>query len=147
MRHFEYTGDIKFLKECYPYFKGLAEFYEDYLVKDDRGIYQIIPSQSPENRYEGTGCFPVSIGVSSSMDIQIAHDSFEMAIRASEILRRDAASRQKWIQMKNSLPKLKIGKDGRLCEWSEEKKDDIIGMIVNGRKISCKLEKGRQTIV
>ena len=120
MRHFEYTGDIKFLKECYPYFKGLAEFYEDYLVKDDRGIYQIIPSQSPENRYEGTGCFPVSIGVSSAMDIQIAHDSFEMAIRASEILRRDAASRQKWIQMKNSLPKLKIGKDGRLCEWAEE---------------------------
>ena len=51
-KHYEYTGDTKFLKErAYPYFDAVVEFYEDYLVCDKDGVYQITPSISPENSF------------------------------------------------------------------------------------------------
>ena len=75
--HYLYTGDRQFLKErAYPLFVKVAEFYEDYLQEDEQEILQILPSMSPENSFEGTGNF-VSIGISSSMDIQLTMDALE----------------------------------------------------------------------
>jgi alpha-L-fucosidase 2 len=49
--HYEYSGDIDFLKNrAYPFFREVAQFFEDYLIKDETGTYQIMPSQSPENQ-------------------------------------------------------------------------------------------------
>lgn len=117
-----YSGDKEYLKKtAYPFFKQVALFYEDYLVEDEDGILQIMPSQSPENRFEGTGVFPVSIGISSAMDVQLAYDALGYAIKSAEILDIDADERSKWIGMQNALPDFLIGKDGRLLEWNEEK--------------------------
>jgi alpha-L-fucosidase 2 len=120
--HFEYSGDINFLKDrAYPFFKEVALFFEDYLVEDENGIYQIMPSQSPENRFTDTGFWPVSIGISSAMDVQLVYDALRYAVKSAEILDIDAKVRKKWKRIIECLPPFKIGSDGRLLEWDAER--------------------------
>ncbi|HCS72570.1 MAG TPA: hypothetical protein DIW17_01675 [Clostridiales bacterium] len=119
--HYIYSGDKEYLKNtAYEFFVEVTAFYEDYLVEDDDGILQIMPSQSPENRFHGTGHFPVSIGVSSAMDVQLAYDALNYAVQSAEILKVDEEKIIKWKQMQSKLPAFKIGNDGRLLEWNEE---------------------------
>lgn len=120
--HYEFGGDINFLKDrAYPFIKEVAEFYESYLYKDENGILQIVPSQSPENRFAESGDEnPVSICVSSAMDIQLAQELMSHAIKASEILAIDKEKRLIWLDITEKLPKLKIGSKGQLLEWNEE---------------------------
>ena len=119
--HYLYTGDKEFLQNrCYPFLKAVAEFYEDYLVRDADGIYQIMPSQSPENPFKGIGIFPVGICKSAAMDVQLAYMALGYAADAADILGADAESAKLWRDMRAHLPEFKIGSDGRLMEWNEE---------------------------
>lgn len=119
--HYTYSGDTTFLREHgYPFFKAVAEFYEDYMTEDENGVMQIAPSQSPENKFVGAGDFPVSICTSSAMDVQLAYDALGYAISSSEILNIDEKQRQIWKKLRDDLPEFKIGTDGRLLEWNEE---------------------------
>lgn len=119
--HYTYSGDMKFLKERgYPLFKAVAEFYEDYLIRDENGIMQIAPSQSPENNFVGAGDMPVSICTSSAMDVQLAYDALGYAISSAKILDVDEKQREIWQNLRDNLPEFKIGSDGRLLEWNEE---------------------------
>lgn len=123
--HYIYSVDRDFLKDhAYPFFKEVALFYEDYLVKDENGIYQIMPSQSPENKFKGTGTlFDVSIGISASMDVQLAYDLLGYAITSAEILGVDEIDAEKWRNLRNNLPPFQIGSDGRLLEWDCEREE------------------------
>jgi alpha-L-fucosidase 2 len=119
-----YSGDMDYLKNRgYKFLKAVAEFYEDYLVEDENGIFQIMPSQSPENAFAGAfeRAFPVSICVSSAMDVQLAHDALGYAVKAAKILNTDEKQAALWKKMQSGLPGFKIGPDGRLLEWDEEK--------------------------
>ena len=120
--HYEYGQDKKFLKErCYPFLKEVATFYESYLEEDNEGFLQIVPSQSPENRFmESGGKFPVSLCVSSAMDIELAIDILSHSVKASEILGIDEEKRQCWKTILAKLPPLKIGSKGQLLEWNQE---------------------------
>lgn len=123
-----YSGDKEFLRDrAYPFFRETALFYEDYLVKDEDGIYQIYPSQSPENAIKGAGCFAISIGKSSAMDVQLAYDSLGYAVKAAEILGVDKQQAKQWNEMRNHLPEFKIGSDGRLLEWDKEYEENDPG--------------------
>ena len=119
--HYEYGRDDDFLRtRAYPFFKEVAAFYEDYLVEDDAGVLQIVPSQSPENRFVGDGGPPVSICVSATMDVILARAAFDYAIRSSEILEVDAERRRRWRELAARLPELQIGRHGQLQEWNED---------------------------
>jgi alpha-L-fucosidase 2 len=121
-----YSGDREFLKNrAYRFFREVARFYEDYLVEDEQGVFQIMPSQSPENRFAGMGGInlPVSIGVSSAMDVQLCYDALTYAIDTAEILGLDMEKVSKWKDMRSRLPSFGIGGDGRLLEWNEEKEE------------------------
>ncbi|HHU74479.1 MAG TPA: glycoside hydrolase family 95 protein [Clostridiales bacterium] len=119
--HYEYGQDLEFLEErAYPFIKEVAAFYEDFLIKDENGIYQVVPSQSPENRFVGGGDFPVTICVSSSIDIQLIMDLLSHAIRAAKILKVDENKQEIWQEILDYLPPLKIGSKGQLLEWNEE---------------------------
>ena len=98
----------------------MAEFYEDYLQKDENGVYQILPSQSPENSVAEVGCFPVLIGQSSAMDVQLCFDALTYAIRSAEILGVDGDKAARWKELRDNLPPFAIGSDGRLMEWNRE---------------------------
>lgn len=121
--HYEYApDDTEFLAQrVYPYLKEAAAFFEDLLVKDQNGIYQIVPSQSPENSFvECDEEFPVSLCVSSAMDIELVRELMEHVIKASEILDTDSVQRAKWQEILDNLQPLRIGPQGQLLEWTRE---------------------------
>jgi len=119
--HYEYSLDRKFLRRrAYPFFKEVAAFYEDYLIEDDQGRLQIVPSQSPENRFVGSGDLPVSLGVSATMDVILAREALRYAITAAELLNVDQAKRRRWRNLRERLPELRIGRHGQLQEWNED---------------------------
>jgi len=119
--HYEYGLDKEFLRDrAYPFFEDVVAFYEDYLVEDASGVLQIVPSQSPENRFAGGGDLPVSIGVSATMDVLLARQALTYAIRSAEILDIDTEKQQRWSEMLVRLPELQIGRHGQLQEWNED---------------------------
>ncbi len=119
--HYEYGQDLEFLENrAYPFIKEAAAFYEDFLVRDEKGIYQVMPSQSPENRFAGGGEYPVTICVSSSSDVQLIMDLLSHAIAAARLLGKDADKIQVWDEILKNLPPLQIGTQGQLLEWNQE---------------------------
>lgn len=119
--HYEYSQDLEFLqKRGYPFIKEVAQFYEDFLEKDENGIYQIMPSQSPENHFEGSGDMPVSIGMSSAVDVELVMEVLEHSIRAAKLLGVDQEKQELWSNLYAKLPPLKVGSKGQLLEWNEE---------------------------
>jgi alpha-L-fucosidase 2 len=118
---YEYSQDLEFLRDrAYPFIKEVATFYESYLLRDEDGIFQIIPSQSPENRFAGGGNLPVTLCVSATMDIELAHDLLSHAIQAAKLLGVDADKRAVWQDFLDHLPPLQIGSRGQLLEWNRE---------------------------
>jgi alpha-L-fucosidase 2 len=112
---------LPFLRErAYPFLKEVAAFYETYLVEDSRGGLQVVPSQSPENRFAGGGDLPVSLGVSASMDLELIQESLGHAIRAAELLGVDADKRAAWRSILDRLPPLQVGRHGQLQEWNTD---------------------------
>ncbi len=119
--HYLYTLDIDFLRDrAYPYLKEVAEFYEDYLIEDKSGKLQIVPSQSPENHIKDSGDIQVTLCVSATSDITLAHQVLRNASRAALILGVDEDKCDKWQKMLAKLPPLQVGKRGQLQEWNED---------------------------
>ena len=121
--HWRYTRDEQFLRErCYPFLKEAAAFYEDYLLEKDGELW-IVPSQSPENRFVGTGDWPVSIGYNSAMDIELITELLGNAAECADILGVDADKARLWRDIVARLPKLSVDRRGRLNEWDCEREE------------------------
>lgn len=119
--HYEFGQDVGFLRErAYPFFKEVAAFFEDYLVEDENGILQVVPSQSPENRFVGGGEFAVDLCVSATMDVILIKEALGYAIRSAEILGMDEEKCGQWKDMVKGLPALQIGRHGQLQEWNQD---------------------------
>ena len=127
--HYEYTLDYLFLQDtAYPYMKKVAEFYEDFLVKDSSGKYLIVPSLSPENtplereNPEITGVWKgyKMICVNATMDIAIIRELLGNLLKASIILGQDSEKRKIWQEILNNLPDWPIDKNGMLKEWADK---------------------------
>ncbi|MBN1349299.1 glycoside hydrolase family 95 protein [candidate division KSB1 bacterium] len=119
--HFEYGQDLQFLKtRAYPFFKEVAAFYESYLVEDSAGTLQIVPSQSPENKFVEANVNLVSLCVSSTMDITLAKDALTYALKSAQLLGVDAEKQALWKSMLQRIPEIKIGRFGQLQEWNED---------------------------
>ncbi len=118
--HYEFSGEVEFLKKSYDTLKEASLFFVDFLVENVDGILITTPSVSPENTYvlpngeRGTLC------EGPSMDSQIIFALFSSCISASEILNIDEAFRHKLLEIREKLPKPKIGKHGQIQEWLED---------------------------
>lgn len=123
MQHYRYTLDETFLRErAWPFLRETALFFEDILERDKNGIWQLIPSQSPENFF--VGGFFISICVSSSCDVELLQELFRDAIfTAEKVGAKEYIA--KWQEILTHLPPLAIGKDGRLLEWGDEKFQEV----------------------
>jgi alpha-L-fucosidase 2 len=119
--HYEYGGDLAYLKSAYPIMKEAAEFFLDYLVEDPKsGCLVSGPSTSPENRFKTPDGQVASINMGPTMELEIAWDIFTNCIKAGEKLNVDVKFRKTLSATRDRLAPLKIGKDGRLQEWMEE---------------------------
>ncbi|TLV01454.1 glycoside hydrolase family 95 protein [Dyadobacter luticola] len=120
--HYLYTGDKNFLAKIYPILKGSATFYTDYLIEHPKYHWLVTnPGSSPENApaaHEGS-----SLDAGTTMDNQIAFDVFTSAIRAAEILKKDAAFTDTLRQKRSQLPPMHVGQYGQLQEWLDDVDD------------------------
>ncbi|VGO18017.1 glycoside hydrolase family 95 protein [Pontiella sulfatireligans] len=123
MEHYRYTGDTGFLQErAFPVIKECALFFLDWLVEDPAtGKLVSGPTCSPENKFsiEGTGVGgQVSMG--PAMDQEIIWETFTNYLEALDEL---GIQDELADDVRKALAKLdppKIGKNGRILEWSKE---------------------------
>ncbi|MBR7127357.1 MAG: glycoside hydrolase N-terminal domain-containing protein [Lentisphaeria bacterium] len=125
MKHYRYTLDETFLvNRAWPFIKGAANFYASILEYDENGTLEINPSQSPENYFVGGGQ-PVSLCISAACDVELLSELLRDALWVAEKLDIQNDEVSQWREMYQSLPELKIGKDGRLLEWQNESFQEI----------------------
>jgi alpha-L-fucosidase 2 len=113
------TGDKEFLRNrVVPIYKGLAQFYEDFLTETDKnGNYMFVPSISPENVPVNTDAKGPSL-INATMDIAVCREVLTNLIQASEILSTDGDSVPKWKAMLAKMPPYLTEPDGTLKEWA-----------------------------
>ena len=121
MEHYRFTQNVAFLRaRAYPVLKESAEFYLSWLVPDPKtGLLVSGPSTSPENTYRLNGK-NLNLAMGNAMDQQIIRENFENVLEAAMVLGIADDFTQ---QVKSALAKLaatRIGKDGRIMEWSDE---------------------------
>ena len=113
-----YTGDEKFLREAFPIFQSACEFFEDFLIRDEKtGGLVVSPSMSPENEPKATG---VKIAAGATMDNQLLFDLFTNTIQAAEILGQNSTDIKRWQKILDQLPPMQIGRYHQLQEWLED---------------------------
>ncbi|MFD2570539.1 glycoside hydrolase N-terminal domain-containing protein [Spirosoma soli] len=120
--HYLYGGDKAYLASVYPILKGAAQFYADFLVEHPTNHWLVVnPGTSPENAPKAHGGSSLDAG--TTMDNQIVFDVFSTAIRAAEILKKDADFVAVLKQKRRQLPPMHIGQYGQLQEWLDDVDD------------------------
>lgn len=117
--HYLYSGNKQFLESVYPVLKGAATFFVDFLVEHPKYHWMVInPDMSPENApkaHEGS-----SLDAGTTMSNQIVFDVFTNAIKAAQVLHKDAAFVDTLKQMRSRLAPMHIGQYGQLQEWLDD---------------------------
>ncbi|WP_151734202.1 glycoside hydrolase family 95 protein ['Paenibacillus yunnanensis' Narsing Rao et al. 2020] len=116
--HFEYSGNVQFLRDSYATMKEAAVFLLDFMVEDPSGQLVTCPSSSPENRYILPGGESGALCYGASMDSQITRELFARCIAAAEILDEDFEFRRQLSQALAKIPRPAVGKYGQIQEWS-----------------------------
>jgi alpha-L-fucosidase 2 len=115
--HYEFSGDLEFLKTAYPIMRGAAEFFLDTLVEEPKHHWLVTcPSVSPENKHPAG----VTTCAGPTMDMEILRDLFDHCIKAAEILQIDPDLRQQLAATHARLAPLQIGRLGQLQEWLDD---------------------------
>ncbi len=119
------SGDEKFMKErVLPLYLEMADFYEDYLVKDEKGILNITPCASPENAPSNAGA---QLAHNSTIDIAVAREVHQILIELGERFGLPAEKIAAWRKTRDGLPAYRINSDGALAEWAPERYADTYG--------------------
>lgn len=118
--HYCYTLDHTFLLKAYETMKESAVFFLDYLIETPDGTLVTSPSVSPENKYRLPSGETGALCIAPSMDSQILDHLFGACIEAAGMLDIDHALRERFIQVRSSLPQPKVGRFGQLQEWMED---------------------------
>lgn len=121
--HYQFGGDKEYLKtKSYPIMKEAAEFCMDWLTEDPKTGYLVSgPSISPENKFRipgGKGTASMVMG--PTMDHMIIRGLLQNTIATATILDTDKAFRGRMEKTLQKLAPVKIGRDGRIMEWTEE---------------------------
>ncbi|MFC5409252.1 glycoside hydrolase N-terminal domain-containing protein [Larkinella bovis] len=120
--HYLYNGDKTYLATIYPVLKGAAQFYADFLIEHPKYHWLVVnPGSSPENAPKAHAGSSLDAG--TTMDNQIVFDAFSTAIRAAELLKKDAAFVDTLKQKRSRLAPMHVGKFGQLQEWLDDVDD------------------------
>lgn len=118
--HYKFTGDKEFLAEKYDTMKEAAEFFEDYLIENDKGQLVTSPSVSPENTYVTKNGEKGSLCQGPSMDSQILRCLFTAVEKSAELLGIDKEYAETMRTLRSRLPEPEIGQYGQIMEWAED---------------------------
>lgn len=117
--HFEFTRDLKFLRDMYEVMKEAALFFVDYLIEDKNGKLVICPSLSPENTYLKPDGHPACVSMGCSMDAAILNELFTRCIKSAKLLNVDDDFARTLEDYMQKLYKPQIGSHGEIMEWHE----------------------------
>ena len=119
--HYLYTGDIDFLRRCYPLMYESARFYSGWLVQNEDGNWVTPVGTSPENFYRMNEGRTASVCPGPTMDMAILRNLFANTLAAAQVLNVENDSLCQHIQKQlQGFPPYRIGRDGRLLEWDKE---------------------------
>ncbi|MET3848661.1 glycoside hydrolase family 95 protein [Paenibacillus sp. OAE614] len=125
--HFAFSRDEKYLREhAYPVMKEAALFCLDWLHEDGSGRLITSPSTSPEHKFRTPAGGLAAVSEASTMDLMLIWDLLTNLIEASETLEEDEAQRQEWLEARERLLPLQVGKYGQLQEWSKDFEDEDV---------------------
>lgn len=124
-QYYLYTNDKETLeKEILPFMTGTAEFYVNYLVKDETGTYKIYPSVSPENTPGNLIpadnedlAHPCPSVVNATMDVAIIKELLFNLIKLTEDRNEYDENREVWHEILKHLPQYETTEDGDIKEW------------------------------
>jgi alpha-L-fucosidase 2 len=122
-----FSRDEEFLAETFPIALGAARFAFDRLSEGRDGTLVTSPATSPENEFatpEGNSAVDESTGMDATLVRELFAFVLEAADVVAETLHGDDLQLVKGI--KEALPRLagpKIGADGRLLEWADEREE------------------------
>ena len=122
--YYSFTLDQKFLAErAVPLMQEAALFYEDFLVENKDGYYDITPSNSPENspsNEQGDRLFPhrhVDTHKNATWEYAAIREMFRHLIQASEILNINSQKIAQWENIISKLRPYEINAKGGVREW------------------------------
>lgn len=116
-QYWEYSGDRAFLRDkLYPVLKEIGQFYEDYLIADEKGWLTPVPSSSPEMGIKGRKRYS-ALSSPSSMDLELIRDTFSHLLAACDLLELDVTQRKKREAILARIPLPPIDEQGCLQEW------------------------------
>jgi len=119
------TKDKVFLqKRVFPLYREMADFYEDYLTLGKDGIYDIVPSISPENWPEVPFKGRSLLTYNSTYDVAVCKEILTILVEICNKLGIEKNNIPKWEEMLAKLPEYRINEDGALAEWIEPEHPD-----------------------
>ena len=127
--HYLFTQDKVYLaNKGYPVMKEAAEFLLDWLSPDPvTGKLVSGPSISPENSFTIGDGKMAQLDMGPAMDQQIAAELFNNCLTAAALLGISDTFTEKVKRAREKLAEPKVGKDGRMLEWSTERPERELG--------------------
>lgn len=121
-RHFEYGGDLVFLRErAWPVMRGAARFLLDWIVEAPDGSLTTSPSTSPENRFLTASGDRLAVCTGSAMDLSLMRDHFGNCLLAAGRLGIATDPIVEEIRAAlGRLAPLRIGAQGQILEWDQD---------------------------
>jgi len=119
-----FSPDKIFLKnEVFPLLKGVVQFYEGWLVENEKGYLVTPVGHSPEHNFKYEGNKQATFSEGPTMDMAIVRESYTRYLEACKILAVEDAFTQQIRQHLAKLLPYQIGKYGQLQEWQEDFED------------------------
>lgn len=100
--HWLYSQDKEFLRRAYPFLKELSLFHEDFLTRNEQGVYEFGPSFSPETR-DPRAWLMMAWGKNVTCDLAFVRVLLTALIEGSEILGVDRDDRVRWREIRDNL--------------------------------------------
>lgn len=120
--HYQFTGDLAFLREHYSLLHDAVDFYMDHLQEDEDGYLVTSPSVSFENHFkdaDGNGGWAC---MGSSQDMQIIRSLFLNTLAAGEVLNEDPNWASQVKSYLDRLAPMRINeRTGELQEWNDDR--------------------------
>ena len=123
--YFRFTGDLDYLKEhAMPFMYETALFYEDFVVENEDGYYDIYPSVSPENTAsnieKNMGTDGIETCKNAMMEFALLKELLTNLIAASKLTGLYSDKISVWREMLSKVRPYMINEDGAVKEWSDE---------------------------
>lgn len=123
--YYRFTGDENYLREhVLPFMYETALFYEDFVVENADGYYDLYPSVSPENTPANIKRIApqnreIETTKNATMESALLKELLTNLLEGCRITGMYPEKQQKWQQMLSKVRPYMVNADGAVKEWSD----------------------------